>query len=283
MGVPLQGRTIAITADRRAGEQAELFVRRGATVLHGPTMATLDLRQDRSLRDLTVSLIDQPPDWLVATTGMGMRYWAEAAEGWGLSDQLLAALGSARIVARGAKATSQLRRLGLEPEWRAPSEQMREVHAYLTSHDLSGARVAVQLFDDTERLEWAGLQPLAAEAVAVPVYRWQLPDDPTPALELIDAVLAGRVDAVTFTSQPAARYLFRLARLHRGESAADALRDALNGSVLAVCIGPVCAEALEEEGVTATVWPEPNRLVPMAKLVVDHLGTAPPDTVGTAV
>ena len=57
MDAPLQGRTIAITADRRSAEQGALFAARGADVIHGPTMQTLDLRQDRDLRSVTVELI----------------------------------------------------------------------------------------------------------------------------------------------------------------------------------------------------------------------------------
>ncbi|MCB0994246.1 MAG: uroporphyrinogen-III synthase [Acidimicrobiales bacterium] len=277
MDAPLQGRTIAITADRRSAEQGALFAARGADVIHGATMQTLDLRQDRDLRSVTVELIARPPDWLIATTGMGMRHWFEAADAWGLADDLRRSLGAARIVARGAKATSALRKLGLEPAWKATSEQMREVHDHLRSHDLGSARVAVQLFDVQDRPELVPLAALAAETIGVPVYRWQLPDDLGPALGLVDAVLESgargqRVDAITFTSQPAVRYLFRIANEHRGSDAPIALRDALLGAVLPVCIGPVCAEALVEHGVTTAVWPEPNRLVPMVKLVVDQLG-----------
>ena len=37
----------------------------------------------------------------------------------------------------------------------------------------------------------------------MPVYRWQWPEDRDPALRLIQGVVEGRVDAVTFTSTPA--------------------------------------------------------------------------------
>ena len=107
---------VGVTADRRWEEQASLLRRRGLEVRHGPTMRTIDLAGDERLRDVTSSLVATPPDWLVATTGMGMRQWFEAADGWGLRDHLLAALGSATttIIARGAKSTSAVRQAGLE-------------------------------------------------------------------------------------------------------------------------------------------------------------------------
>src|SRR4051794_31528631 len=41
--LPLEGRVVGVTADRRADEQAELLERRGAAVVRGPTMRTLPL------------------------------------------------------------------------------------------------------------------------------------------------------------------------------------------------------------------------------------------------
>src|SRR4029079_12827743 len=38
--LPLAGFTIGVTADRRADEQIQLLERKGATVLHGPTITT---------------------------------------------------------------------------------------------------------------------------------------------------------------------------------------------------------------------------------------------------
>ena len=75
---PLQGRTIGVTADRRWEEQQRLFTARGADVVHGPTMVTVDLTADVALRAATDALVAAPPDYLVATTGLGMRMWLEA-------------------------------------------------------------------------------------------------------------------------------------------------------------------------------------------------------------
>ena len=54
---PLEGYTVGITADRRAGEQAELLRRRGARVVDGPTIATAYLGSDERLRLATEQLI----------------------------------------------------------------------------------------------------------------------------------------------------------------------------------------------------------------------------------
>ena len=266
--LPLAGRVIGVTADRRWEEQARLFGARGATVLHGPTMTTVDLTADAALRQATEALVADPPDYLVATTGLGMRMWLEAAAGWGLGDRLVASIAPARIVARGAKAASALRGAGFDVWWRAPEERMDQIVARLDEEDLSRARVAVQLFEPADHPSTTALSARAAELVEVPVYRWLLPDDRAPAEALVEQAVDGRLDAITFTSQPAVRHLFRIAEgMGRGED----LRAAFEAGLLAACVGPVCAEAAREEGITGPVWPEPNRLTMLVRQVTDLL------------
>ena len=268
--LPLTGRVIGVTADRRWEEQAKLFGARGARVVHGPTMVTVDLTTDTALRDATAALVADPPDYLVATTGLGMRMWLEAAAAWGVGDELVASLVSSRVVARGAKAASALRGAGFDVWWKAPEERMDQVVARLDEEDLSRARVAVQLFEPADHPSTTALAARAAELVEVPVYRWLLPDDRSPAEALVERAVTGGLDAVTFTSQPAVRHLFRIAEdAGRGPD----LRAAFAGGLLAACVGPVCAEAAREEGIAEPVWPEPNRLTMLVRQVTDLLAS----------
>jgi len=268
-GPPLAGRRVGVTADRRWRAQADLLAQLGAEVVHGPTLRTVDLRHDGSLRRATDALVAAPPDYLVAATGQGMTLWLEAAAAWGMADGLLAALRSAVIVARGAKAHSALRRAGLAVAWRAPTETMEEVVAHLAGEGIGAARVAVQLFDPAGHPSTAALAARCRDLVEVPVYRWVMPDDTGPAAALIDAACAGELDALTFTSQPAVHHLFRLAdERSRGAE----LRAACNVAVRAVCVGPVCAGAALSEGIARPVWPEPPRLAAMVRLVAAELG-----------
>ena len=77
--------------------------------------------------------------------------------------------------------------------------------------------------------------------------------------------------AVTFVIAPAVHNLFVLA----GEIGLDAeLRQALNGGVVAACVGPVCAEGAIEEGVLRPLVPSRARLVPMIQALTDHFQEA---------
>jgi len=259
---------VGITADRRWRAQADLLETLGAEVLHGPTLRTVDLSHDEALRAATLDLIDHPPDFIVATTGMGMTMWLEAADAWDLGAPLRAALGQGRSVARGAKALSALRRQGFEVAWQAPSETMEEVVEFLTGQGIGSARVALQLFDPGGHPSTAALADRCRELVEVPVYRWLMPEDPGPAARLIEEMCAGGVDAVTFTSQPAVHHLFRIAE---GLGRAEELRAACNGAVIPICVGPVCGDAALEEGITRPRWPDPPRLAAMIRLVASEL------------
>jgi uroporphyrinogen-III synthase len=267
----LRGLTVAVTAERRAEEQAELFRTRGAEVIVAPTVHTVDLSADDSLRHTTEAIIAEPPDWLVATTGFGMRLWFEAADTWGLGGALTAALARGRVVARGPKAQSVCRQRGLEVVWRAPQESMPEVVAWLRDQDgIAGAALTVQLFDPEDHPSTGELRAIAGTVTEVPVYRWRRPDDEGPVRDLVHRLARREVDAVTFTSQPAVLFLLEVA--DEEGVRADVVDACNDGAVLPVCVGPVCAEPIAAAGIRTAVWPEPFRLVPMVKLAEELLG-----------
>jgi uroporphyrinogen-III synthase len=266
---PLEGFVVGITADRRSAEQAELLRRRGAEVLHGPSIETAYLSSDDVLRAATVGLIEHPPRYLAATTGIGIRAWFEAAQAWGLGDALTGALAGTMIVARGPKAAGAVQAAGL-PVWRsAANEQMDQVLAHLLAQPLDGARVAVQLYGMPAPELTTALAAAGAEVLEVPVYQWRTPGNPTPAVRLAQAAIAGRVHAVTFTAAPAVTNLFALAAEAGIE---DRLRTAFNEhGVVAACVGPVCARGATEAGVVDPLVPDVGRLGLLVRALCDRL------------
>ncbi|MEV6524409.1 uroporphyrinogen-III synthase [Longispora sp. NPDC051575] len=209
MTAPLEGFTVAVTADRRRGELATLLERRGARVVSAPAITLLPLADDAALHEATAACVDNPPDLVVCTTGIGFRGWLEAAEGWGLP--LLPVLGKARLIARGPKARGAIRAAGLVDWWHAESECCEEVQDHLLAQGVAGQRIAVQLHGEPQEAFVAALRAAGAEVVIVPVYRWELPEDVGPVRRLVEMVLAGQVDAVTFTSAPAVSGLLQVA------------------------------------------------------------------------
>lgn len=264
---PLAGFTVGVTAARRADELSALLRRRGAVVRHAPALRIVPLADDAELLAATRHLTERPPQVVVATTAIGFRGWIAAAEGWGMGEALLRVLGTAEVLARGPKVRGAVRAAGLTDEWSPASESMAEVLERLLGQGVAGRRIALQLHGEPLPGFIDTLRAAGAEVVQVPVYRWMPPQDPAPLDRLIEGVLAGAVDAVTFTSAPAAASL--LARADR-LGVRERLLDALRTEVLPACVGPVTAAPLREHAVP-TAHPARFRLGPLVQLLCAEL------------
>ncbi len=262
---PLSGFTIGVTADRRRDELAALLERRGARVVLAPALRIVPLADDVELRATTAALVEEPPDVVVACTGIGLRGWFEAAEGWGLSERLKSMIGHSYLVARGPKARGALRAAGLSDQWSPDSECCDEVLEHLLSRGVDGRRIAVQLHGEPQPEFCGALAAAGADVVEVSVYRWLPPADPTPLRRLVDLAVNRLVDAVTFTSAPAVGALMRLA----GPDS-EALVDALRADVLAACVGPVTAAPLLRRDVPVVI-PGRARLGGLVRALVEEL------------
>ncbi|MEU9972289.1 uroporphyrinogen-III synthase [Streptomyces sp. NPDC051014] len=264
---PLAGFTVGVTAARRADELGALLRRRGAAVLHAPALRIVPLADDGELLAATKEIIDRAPDVVVATTAIGFRGWIEAADGWGVGERLLERLRRVELLARGPKVKGAVRAAGLTEQWSPSSESMAEVLDRLLEEGVEGRRIAVQLHGEPLPGFVESLRAAGAEVLPVPVYRWMPPEDLGPVDRLLDAVVSRSVDAVTFTSAPAAASL--LSRAGTRGLQADLLA-ALHHDVVPACVGPVTALPLQALGV-ATVQPERFRLGPLVQLLCQEL------------
>lgn len=269
---PLTGFTVGVTAARRADELIALLRRRGAEVLHAPALRIVPLPDDTELLAATEQLIADAPDVVVATTAIGFRGWIEAAEGWGLGEALLDRLRRVRLLARGPKVRGAIRAAGLTEDWSPASESMAEVLDRLLEESVHGRRIAVQLHGEPLPGFVEALRAGGAEVVGVPVYRWLPPVDIAPVDRLLDATVNRAVDAVTFTSAPAAASLLERAR---ERAMLDEVLDALRHDVLPACVGPVTALPLQAHDVP-TSRPERFRLGPLVQLLVTELPARTP-------
>ncbi len=265
---PLTGYTVAITAARRREEFGTALARRGATVVYGPAIQIVPLADDSELLAATRACLAAPLDIVVATTGIGFRGWVEAADTWGLAEQLCSAIDRARVLARGPKARGAIRASGLREEWSPESESSSEVLEHLmTNFDVTGMRIAVQLHgeplpDMVDTLRLAG-----ADVIEVPVYRWVPPADIQPLQRMIANVAAGAIDCVAFTSAPAAASFLRVAD---SQGCGQPVRSALQQSVLAACVGPVTAGPLLREAIPV-IQPARGRLGALVREIVEQL------------
>ncbi|MFE5185180.1 uroporphyrinogen-III synthase [Streptomyces sp. NPDC056628] len=264
---PLAGFTVGVTAARRADELGALLQRRGAAVVHAPALRIVPLSDDSELLAATKEIIQRHPDVVVATTAIGFRGWIEAADGWGLGEDLLNRLRGVELLARGPKVKGAVRAAGLTEEWSPSSESMAEVLDRLLEEGVDGRRIAVQLHGEPLPGFVEALRAGGAEVLGVPVYRWLPPVDIGPVDRLLDAAVSRSLDTVTFTSAPAAASLLTRAE-ERG--LLPELVAALGHDVLPACVGPVTALPLQARGID-TMQPERFRLGPLVQLLCREL------------
>lgn len=258
----LAGFTVAVTADRRRDEQALLLERAGFEVAMFPLLRT-EATGDGPLKAVTEQISKYPPDYLVANTGYGMRAWFAQAAMWGLLSDLTDALGTKTMVAaRGAKALGELRKVGLDAFYKAPSETLEEVVERLLEEGVAGKEVAVQLHGEAAGEELSRLERAGARVTWVSVYRMagaaREAEAPGPETALARAIAGGSLDAVTFTAAPQVQALFV------GADVPELLSAFNGGGVVAACIGPVCAGAANALGIETPLVPPHSRLGSLA-------------------
>jgi len=265
---PLSGCTIAITAHRRAEDLIASFERRGAKVLHAPTLQIVPVADDHALIEATRRVIANPPDDVIVTTAVGFRGWIEAADTAGLAADLLGTLEQSRILARGPKARGAIRAAGLVEHWSARSETTAEVVEWLRDQGVEGRKIVVQLHGLSDPALQDALRSAGASVRGLEVYRWGPAPDPSLVERMIGQICTGAVDAVVHTSAPGAQAMLDAAALG-GQH--DALLTSLRtGRVLNACVGPVTAGPFLTLGLDPLV-PDRFRLGALIRIVTDRL------------
>ena len=265
----LEGCTVVIAVDRRAGELTAALERHGAQVRQAPALTIVPHIDDDALLARTRELIEDPPDVVVVTTGVGFRGWIDAAVEAGLEEGLIDALSGARFVARGPKARGAIQQAGFTADWVAESETAAELGEYLVAQGLTGLRVAVQHHGSGAD----GLDELftgsGADVVSLTVYRWGPPADPEVVRRSVLQTGDGEIDAVLFTSAPGAAQWLTEAK---DAGVLDAIRArAARGRLLLAAVGPITAGPLVDADLQVLIA-ERGRLGSLVRAVVTYFG-----------
>ncbi|MCW2497416.1 MAG: Uroporphyrinogen synthase [Jatrophihabitans sp.] len=262
----MAGFTVGITAARRRTELGTALAAQGARVRYGPALTLITPMADEELRAATAACLAGPVDLVVLTTGAGVRAWLDAAVFWGFGDALIATLQATTVVTRGPRTAAAARAAGL-PIAHEAEASVQLLEYLLDSSELAGRRVAVQLHGELLRELASTLRAQGAEVIEVPVYRWVPPEDPEPLRLLIEEVATESIDALAFTSAPAAVSFLRTS------DSLGLLADvtaALNRTVLCACVGPVTAVPLQNAGIPV-VLPARTRLDALAAEIIEQL------------
>jgi uroporphyrinogen-III synthase len=262
----LHGARVGLLESRMGTELAELVRRMGGVPVLAPAVREVP-RHDDTARFLDRLLAGRFAV-VVLLTGAGVTALFREAERQGRLAGTVASLARATLVCRGSKPTAALKRHGLQAGLVARRPYTtRELLDALAPTDLQGVEVAVVHYGERNTALSDALAARGARLDEVCPYEWALPEDVEPLRALVRDP-ASQVDAIAFTSQIQVRHLFAVAATL---GLAPGLAAALNESIIVAAVGPVCADALKQAGVTPDVQPADPKMGPLLTALADYI------------
>jgi uroporphyrinogen-III synthase len=286
----LNGLTIAITGSRRASELARIVENFGGKPYVAPTVgieANLS-KPNKSIMEFIDRIVKQDAEYVVFMTGPGVFSLFTLAKGSGMDEALLAALKKVTVIARSTKPQMVLRGFGIKVDFVPQENTLNGILNLLKARDIAGKTIAIlwhgeeQSTKIREELYRAGASNIIEASTYTYSFETQndgasmlrsmgfqfLAPDEDNVIRLIRDIVSGNIDAITFTSPPSVRDLFKIANVH---GMGVSLKDSLNENVIVAAVGPSTGEALEENGCHVDVMPQIFKMGPMVKSLCDYV------------
>jgi uroporphyrinogen-III synthase len=255
---PLEGVRVAIIENRYPEQLTQLLERLGAEVLSCPLLKETPIEDSSGARRFISLCQNTAIDYIVFYTGVGVDILFRA-----VTDPELIA--RSRILARGPKAVNALKRAGMQVDLVAESATTEGILRTLGKEDLKGKTVLVQLYGQENPEISGALQKKGATVIGVSLYNYTQSSDTAAIETLVQKILDGKIDALTFTSATQVPFLFTAAeKLTTGAK----FRKSMQNIVIA-SIGEVTSRALRAAGVDPDVVPSESKMGPMVKELGD--------------
>jgi len=230
-------------------------------------------------------VLERQIDLILVMTGPGIQAIMDESKKIN-REQFLESLRQIPIIARSGKPQQVLSKHGISENVTLPAHETVEACFELAiAHNVNAKRVAVIWHGASSGEQVIKLRTAGAQVLEISTYQYsdEFDKNGTDLLEslgykyvepntrrifeLIDDLVKGDVDAVTFTSPPAVDNLFDIAIGHDHE---EDLRKALNNVVI-VAIGPTTKQTIEKHGVHVKVVPETYKMGPMITALVRYV------------
>lgn len=254
------GASVLLFEARLATETAALVRRLGGEPLLAPALAEQSIGNDEEIAAFIDDVSRDPDRLVIFLTGVAVTRVFAAAERLGREADLVQALQRAAVLSRGPKPSGALARRQVRTTFTVPEPYTTaEVIQVLEGVPLARRPVTLVHYGERSTALPAMLDAHGARVSELMLYEWQLPSDPAPLSRGIDAVAAGWVAVVAFTSQVQVRHALAVA----GEGRREAFIRALNQHAIVGAIGPTCAAACAAHGIEVGVVPEHPKLAPL--------------------
>ena len=142
----LRGVTILVPESRELDLFAGMLEAYGARTLRCPLVTILDAADSTPVEAWLQRLMCGEFDDLILLTGEGLRRLLALGERLGTRSEVVAAITRLRTIVRGPKPARVLREIELSPSLTATSPTSAGVVETLSSHDLRGRTIGLQLY-----------------------------------------------------------------------------------------------------------------------------------------
>jgi len=253
------GLRVLALESRRAPELAKLISNYGGEPVLAPAMREVPLESNQEALAFAAALFAGEFDMVIFLTGVGARALLSVVETCYKREDYIAALDRVSVVPRGPKPIAVLRELGVTPAitvpepntWRELLLALDEAGVSREQLRLRGKRVAVQEYGVSNPELLSGLRERGAVVTRVPIYQWALPEDLAPLQAAVEALAAGQIDVVLFTTSVQLAHLLQVAAEMKLE---ESMRYGLGRAIVA-SIGPTTSEELQRRGIRADLEP----------------------------
>ena len=232
---------------RRGSEMKSLIERNGAVAVIAPSMREIPLDDNPEAFAFAQELLDGKIHVVLFMTGVGATALLTVLESRYARADIFAALEKTIVVVRGPKPTAVLRGWGVRIDHRAaePNTWREVLDLFEAGIPLQNRRVAVQEYGLPSVELYQEFETRGATVLAVPVYRWALPEDLEPLKSAIQQTIAGELDALMFTS---AQQLTNVLNVADQMGLRAQWLDAANRCRVIASIGPTASETIKSSG-----------------------------------
>jgi uroporphyrinogen-III synthase len=256
----LDGIRVAITENRYPEQLTQLLERLGAAVLSIPLLKETPIENAAGARRFVSICENTEIDYIVFYTGVGVDFLFREVN----KPEVIA---KSRILARGPKAVTALKRAGLDANLIADSPTTEGILTTLSREKLTGKTILIQLYGQENHALLTALQKKGATPIAVSLYSYTQASDPQSVELLIRQIMDRKVHAITFTSATQVPFFFRAAE---GLVDRAKFRQRLKNDVVVASIGEVTSRALRDVGVEPHVEPKEPKMGPMVKALAAY-------------
>lgn len=266
----LEGLNVVFFESRLSKTLGDLIALQGGRPFSAPSMKEVPIENNPQVFSFAEKLLRREIDVIIFLTGAGTRALMSILETRYKRETIILALRKMTIVPRGPKPIKALHEMSVPyavtvPEPNTWKEILKTLDENREKVPLKDKVVAVQEYGVSNPDLLEGLRKRGAKVLAVPVYRWALPDDLEPLKTAISSVVSGEAHVAVFTTAVQVEHVFKVAA---GMGLENELKRSFQ-KIAVASVGPDCTESLLRHGLVVDIQPASPKMGPLVQAVAE--------------